>query len=133
MINKKAAVGASKTAGLKKVVKRKPTAPATAAPPRGARSEAIRGYLSRNPGASPKEVVVGLKAGGIEVSEGLVASIKYDKRHKAVGRKQSTRPTPEAQGAALSVGDLLEAKRLADELEGIEQVRQALEALERLR
>ena len=109
-------------------------ATATGEPARGARSQAIRDYLAQSPGASSKEVVAGLQAKGIEVKETLVNSIKYGKRSKALSRKRIvSRGRPGRATGTLTSDDLLEAKRLADQLGGIKQARQALETLERLR
>jgi hypothetical protein len=101
---------------------------------RGAKSQAVRDYLSENPTASPKEVVEGLKAKGVKVKVTLVNSIKYKKPSKA-GRRR----TPSVRMAArrssrsgVTVEQLLEVKRLADSLGGPEQVRQVLETLEQL-
>ena len=102
--------------------------------PRGARSQAIRDYLAQNPDASPRQVVDGLKAQGIPVKETLVGSIKYGKRAKAASRKKGAgRATPSRANGTLTSDDLLEAKRIADRLGGIEQARAALETLEQLR
>jgi hypothetical protein len=102
---------------------------------RGAKSQAVRDYLSENPQASPKEVVEGLKAKGVKIKVTLVNSIKYKKPSKAARRR-----APKVRMAArrssrngVTVEQLLEVKRLADSLGGSEHVRQALEALEQLR
>jgi hypothetical protein len=102
---------------------------------RGAKSQAVRDYLSENPQASPKEVVDGLKAKGVKVKVTLVNSIKYKKPSKT-GRRRAPSlrlAARRSSGAAVTVGQLLEVKRLADSLGGAEQVRRALETLEKLR
>lgn len=50
------------------------------------KSESIRGYLSDNPLASPRDIVAGLKEKGIEVSDGLAKMVRYA-RGKKTGRK----------------------------------------------
>jgi hypothetical protein len=102
---------------------------------RGAKSQAVRDYLSENPQASPKEVVEGLKAKGVNVKVTLVNSIKYKKPSKA-GRRRGPSVRMAARRSSrngVTVEQLLEVKRLADSLGGAEQVRRALETLEQLR
>ena len=123
--------------GVKKKVARNGRAARTGSragkAPRGARSQAVREYLSQNPDASPRQVVSALAAQGIDVKETLVGSIKYGKRAKTAGRKKGPgRAKPSRANGTLTSDDLLEAKRLAERLGGIEQVRAALETLEQL-
>jgi hypothetical protein len=102
---------------------------------RGARSQAVRDYLQEHPEASPKEIVDGLKARGIKVKVTLVNSIKYKKPSKT-GRRHapSLRVAARKAGAAeVTVEQLLECKRLADSMGGIDRVRNAVELLEQLR
>ena len=100
------------------------------------KSEAIREYLNQQPGATPKEIVAALAQQGIKVSEGLAGNVKYTSAKRGrVGRGRRGRPPGRRGGAggALSAQDLLEAKKLADQLGGIDQARRALEALQQLR
>jgi hypothetical protein len=50
------------------------------------KSEEIRAYMAENPDANPKEVVAGLKAKGVEVSEGLAKMVRYN-RAKPAGKR----------------------------------------------
>ncbi len=98
---------------------------------RGRKSQAIRDYLSQNPGAMPKDIIAGLKAQGTKVSPALVSNVKYGGNmvkatKKAVGRKP-------ASAAAITADDLMQAKELADQLGGVGKAKEALETLERLR
>jgi hypothetical protein len=102
---------------------------------RGAKSQAVRDYLSENPQASPKEVVEGLQVKGVKVKVTLVNSIKYKKpsktgRRRAPSHRMAVR---RSSGVAVTVEHLLDVKRLADSLGGAEHVRHALETLEQLR
>ena len=104
----------------------------------GARSQAIRDYLAINPEAGPKEIVESLRAAGVKVTLGLASNIKYGgnrpkgKRGRK-GRRSAVRVAVRRNGAAaVSVVELVEVKRLADSLGGLDQVRQAVEALEQL-
>lgn len=109
---------------------------------RGSRSQAIRDYLAENPTATPKTIVAGLKDKGIEVTEGLASVIKYGgkkKKKTARGRGRSKKAAPapargtRGRGTELSAEDLLELKRVVDQLGGIDRARKALETLEQLR
>ena len=70
-----------------------------------------------------------LKQQGITVSPGLVSNVKYSKP-RAGGKTRRGRPPGRgrATGAngALTAADLIEAKRVVEQLGGIEQARQAL-------
>ncbi len=102
---------------------------------RGARSQAVRDYLQEHPEASPKQIVDGLKARGIKVKVTLVNSIKYKKPSKR-GKRHAPSLRVAARksgGTELTVEQLLECKRLADSLGGVEHVRKAVEMLEQLR
>ena len=99
-------------------------------------SQAIRDYLAANPSASPNDIVAGLKQQGITVSPGLASNVKYTSRSKAgkrgrpAGRRGPGRPR--SGNGALTAADLIEAKRLADQLGGVEKVRKALEMIQEL-
>ena len=100
------------------------------------KSQAIRDHLAANPQATPNEIVAALKQQGIKVSPGLASNIKYTSG-RAGGKKRRGRPPGRgrtiAANGALSVTDLIEAKRVAEQLGGIEQAKQALATLEALR
>jgi hypothetical protein len=101
-------------------------------------SELIRRYIARHPAEKPKAIELGLKQEGVKVSMALIGRVKYAKGTKAGKRRKSStqvvrvaaRTTP---AAAVSVEQLLEVKRFADSLGGADQLRQALDTLERLR
>jgi|SRR5579872_962685 len=102
---------------------------------RGARTQLVRNYLAEHPDASPKMVVEGLKERGIKVKITLVNGIKYKtakpgKRRRAAAVRIAARKT-HSFGSAFE--QLIEVKRLADSLGGIENVRHALDMLEQLR
>lgn len=100
----------------------------------GSKSQSIRDYLAKNPGASPKQIVADLKEQGIDVSLGLANVVKYSAGRKG-GRKKVKRGRPAGTRngtTGLTMEHLLAVKRLADELGGTDQVRRALEVLEKL-
>jgi len=96
-------------------------------------SQAIREYLRDHPGAKPKEIKAGLRQQGIKVSTGLIGSVK----HHATKAQNNSRVVRSAarymDGEAVSLRELVEVKKFADGLGGVDRVRQALEALELLR
>ncbi|MGH7198962.1 MAG: hypothetical protein ACREJB_00045, partial [Planctomycetaceae bacterium] len=112
------------------------------------KSQAIREYFGDHPSATPTQVVNGLKEErGLDVSMGLVSSIKYAKpkrrrKKKRVARKTVTvglkrrgRPPKNAGrqgGGGLTAKNLFEAKKLVQEVGSIADARRALDALERL-
>jgi hypothetical protein len=104
---------------------------------RGARSQAVRDYLTANPTASPKQVVEGLREQGVKVKVTLVNSIKYKKPSGGKRRGRRAMTMSAAARKAPSNGNvtfeqLLDVKRLAASLGGADQVRQALDALAQL-
>jgi len=102
---------------------------------RGARSQAVRDYLAEYPQASPKEIVEGLKARGIKVKVTLVNSIKYKKPAKGGRRRAPSMRVAarKAGGTQVTIDQLLEVKRLADSLGGVDHLRKAMEVLEQFR
>ena len=111
------------------------------------RSAAIRNYQAKNPGASAKEVVSALVMQGIAVTEHFVYNVKSNNKarkkaakkivvvkKKRVARKKATRKKVNRPSvSALSVNDLLEAKKLVDKLGSVDGARKAIETLEQLR
>lgn len=100
------------------------------------RSQHIREYLADHPDATPNEIVAALEAKGVTASVGLASNVKYTsgakaKRRRGRGRKKVVRRKPgrRAVGTQLTVQQLVEAKRLAQQMGGIEQARKALDAL----
>jgi hypothetical protein len=99
--------------------------------------------MAQNPDAGPTAIMDGLKAQGVKVSAALVSAVKYSKKPKGRGRRGRKRRVASVVGSAptaaqtsaagLSVSELLDAKRLTDQLGGLAQAKQALETLEQLR
>ena len=94
------------------------------------RSQAIREFLAKNPGARPKAIKAGLAKKGVVVSNSLVNAIKYG-RPKTAG-KRGRKPGPRSAAGETSFDALLDAKSLADKLGGVRRARQALDMLGRL-
>jgi hypothetical protein len=101
---------------------------------RGEKTRIVREYITANPTATPKEIVAGLAATGMKIKLGLANGLKYAK--KKTGRRKSRTVASAARrtsNGAVSVDQLIEVKRLADAIGGIEHVRAALDTLEMLR
>ena len=109
------------------------------------KSQAVRDYLTGNPSATASVVIPELAQRGINVSVALVSQVK--KRMKQAGQldgqnlegqKAATKKSaakkaaPKKSAKTLTADDLVEAKKLVDELGGMDQARQALEYLEEL-
>jgi hypothetical protein len=91
------------------------------------KSQLIRDYKTKHPTARPVEIVKALKAH--KVSHALVGNVL----HRAKGGKKGTKGR-KASGKAtgLTLESLLAAKKLVADLGGIENVKAALTALEKL-
>ncbi len=117
------------------------------------RTEKVREYMLANPDQTNAEAFRGLEAQGTHVSHSLISQVRKQmgfpqggstkkragkkKAKKKVGQKKTSMAqpasAPTARGRAITAEDLFEAKKLADDLGGLERVREALDALERLR
>lgn len=114
------------------------------------RSAKVKEYLVEHPGESINEVLEGLAVRGTKVSRSLISQVKktlgQTGARGAGGRKRTAKKKASGAGATqtaakapsatargvITAEDLYEAKKLADDLGGIERVRKALDALERL-
>lgn len=94
----------------------------------GAKSAAIREHFAENPGAMPREVVAALKEKGIRVSPQMVSVLK-GKMKGGSGMRGARRGR---RVGNLGIEALVEAKKLADQLGGIEKAREALAVLAKL-
>lgn len=98
------------------------------------KSQHIRDYLQEKPDATPNQIVDALKAKGITASVGLASNVKYTSGYRSKGGRKRKRvlrrkPGRRAAGTQLTVQQLVEVKKLAGQLGGIEQARNALDAL----
>ncbi|EMI45797.1 MULTISPECIES: hypothetical protein [Pirellulaceae] len=114
------------------------------------KSQAIRDYYAANPKAKPMEVAEAMKAQGIDVTAQFVSTVKSNSKkskttstrgrassRKAVSKKavkKATRRGPRASKATseVSLDSLLNAKKLVEEMGGVEGARNALSVLEQL-
>ena len=98
------------------------------------KSKAIRNYLAAHKGAGPTEVAAALKKEGIDVTPAFVSNIKS--KSKVIRSKRKVkrgRPVGSgAGGGSISMSALLEAKKLAEQVGGIDKAAEAVAALKRL-
>ena len=79
----------------------------------------IREFLSQHPGASAKDVVEGLSAAGVKVSPSQVYGLRSSRKQRSKAKQDDYAP-------------LIQAKKLADAMGGIDKARMALDTLSRL-
>jgi len=109
------------------------------------KADAIRDAISRlGSKARPRDVISDLADKGVTVTSPQVSSLMkklgIKRRRRRGGRvagrvaatQSSTRRGARANGG-LTAGDLLDAKRLADQLGGVEKLKKALDVLEQLK
>ncbi len=97
------------------------------------KSVAIRDYKAAHGDAGPKAIAEGLAKDGIKVTPAFVSTVlSNDKRKSGKGRRgkrRGRRPGPQGNQALAS---LIQAKKLAEQMGGIEPARKALNALAKL-
>lgn len=102
----------------------------------GNKSSAIRKYKSENPDAGPKIIAEALNKEGLKVTAGFVSTVlSNDKKRSGQGGRRGRRrgrPAASGRGGDVAVAQLIQAKKLADQMGGVEQARQALDALAKL-
>jgi hypothetical protein len=117
--------------------KTKASAPKAATKDTGvSKSESVRQYLAANSDATPKQVSDALAKQGIKASPTLVSGVKFHLAKKGKSKKAAKTaaklPAAAGNGRSLSLDDLVEAKKLADRLGGLDKAKAALEALAKL-
>ena len=98
------------------------------------KSQAIRDMLRQQPSASPLAVSESLAKQGVKVSPGFVSTVKSKsgaKKKRRRVKKKVGRPARPA-GDTISMSALVQAKRLADQLGGVDKAQDALSALSKL-
>ncbi len=106
------------------------------APARGAKTAAIKAALKANPKKLPKEIAELLNADGWDVKPQNISVVKSAIKAKKKGKKAAPAATPEAAPDlpkdAVSIGLLVKAKKLVQELGGVKEAKTALNALAQL-
>jgi hypothetical protein len=95
------------------------------------KSEAIRNYKNENPDAGPKAIAAALADDGIEVTPAFVSTVLSNDKRKS-GRIGVRGRGRRSGGGDASLDNLIQAKKLAEQMGGIDQARAALDALERI-
>ena len=94
------------------------------------KSASIRSYKEAHASAGPKEIAEGLGKDGIKVTPAFVSTVlSNDRRKGRKGRRKGGRP---ARGASNAFANLVQAKKLADQMGGVEKARAALDALAKI-
>jgi hypothetical protein len=126
---------AKKKAAPKKKATRKKKAPAKSVN----KSQAIRDYCEANPTIGPKETAAALTEQGIQVSPAMVSTVKTQaKKKKTQTPKRRGRPRKNAASSAkpasdkIALSSLLAAKKMSEQLGGVEKAQAALAALAKL-
>jgi arginine repressor len=130
--------GGAKKGRKKKVARRAAVAASSNGSERGQKAEAIR-QAARSIGGKvrPRDVIAMLKEQGIEVSSAQVSTTL-----KAMGMKRTRRgrkpgavgaaPRAASRSEAISIDDLIAAKKLVEKIGSVEAATQALSALAKL-
>ena len=95
------------------------------------KSAAIRAYLEKHPDAAPMAVAKAVSKPGNKVSPQLVSNIKHNMGAKKAkrGRPRKALASRKASENGLSLDHLLAAKKLVDQLGGVEVAVNAINAL----
>ena len=100
------------------------------------KSKAIKEALAAKPEASTKEIADALTSQGIPVTPTYVANVKSTLKKKPgrpKGKRQATRgPGAKSVSDSVSLASLVQAKKLAAQLGGVEKARDLLAALAKL-
>lgn len=91
----------------------------------------IRNYKDANPTAAPKEIVEALAKSGVEVTAQFVSTILSNAKRKGgvVGARGRKPGRPAAAAPTGGIQQLIQAKKLIDQMGGIEAAKAAVNAL----
>lgn len=95
------------------------------------KSSAIRDFKASNPTASPKEIAEALGKSGIGVSAQFVSTVLSNAKKKG-GKIGKRGPKPGRKAASGNLEQLLTAKKLVEQLGGIDNARAAINVLSQL-
>ena len=97
------------------------------------KSQAIRDYCEANPDAGPTETAAALKKQGIQVSTAMVSTVKTQaKKKRGRGRKKAARGAKKATGDKIALSSLIQAKKMVEQMGGLDKAQSALAALAKL-
>lgn len=104
--------------------------------PRGSKTAAIKAALRAHPTKGPTELAELLKAEGWDMKAQSISVVKSAMKAKKKARKAAAAPAldtaPVVPKDAVSVGLLVKAKKLVQELGGVKEAKTALNALAQL-
>ncbi len=111
-------------------------APVETKPARGAKTAAIQAALKAHRNKSPKEIAELLTASGLTTTAGQVSNVKSllasKRKAKAASAATVEAAAPAVPADAISLAALQAAKKLIQELGGVANAKQALNALGQL-
>jgi len=97
------------------------------------KSKAIRDYKESNASAGPKAIAEALGKDGVKVSAAFVSTVLSNARKKArKGRRGRRGGRPAGGGGNASLAQLVQAKRLAQKMGGVDKARATLDLLAKL-
>ena len=99
------------------------------------KTEMIRGYFKKNPNIAGADIVADMKKREITVTSNYVSNVKSGMNKKKAAKKTTKKTTKKkaAKSDKLSLGDLVKAKKLADELGGVDKTHELLNAVAKLK
>ena len=105
-----------------------------AAEPEVNKSQAIRDYAEANPTVGPTETAAALTEQGIPVSPAMVSTVKTQAKKKKGVKRRKKKAAASAQpaGDKIALSSLIQAKKLAEQLGGVEKAQAVLAALAKL-
>jgi hypothetical protein len=101
------------------------------------KSQLIREYKAANPAAAPKEVAEALTKTGLSVSAQFVSTVLSNAKKKGGkvgkrGRKPGLKTAAASGAPSSNIEQLIKAKKLVDQLGGVDAARTAINALAQL-
>jgi arginine repressor len=94
------------------------------------KSQAIRAYKSTHKRSKPKEIAAALAKEGVTVTPAFVSTVLSTARRKK--GKGTRRPAAKAASGGSAYSQLIQARKLADQMGGIDKAREALDALAKI-
>ncbi len=99
------------------------------------KSKAIRDFMAENPTAGPTEGSDALTKEGTPVTAAFVSTVKSTSKGKKQSRRGVGRPRGSKKAAAgdqFTVAELLQAKKLSEQMGGIEKAKAIVNALAKI-
>lgn len=98
----------------------------------GAKTQAVRDYITANPTAATNDVVAALKATGMKVSKPMIYAVKakLGTTPKKRGRKKGS--VARKNGQMISLDMLIKAKKMVEQFGSVEKAKEAMDALAKL-